>query len=394
MKLTDFVHKHNKTNNLPAYIMSGNEYFLKKQALTEIKKQFFLGGGVKEGVIEFNGKDTGSNFTVNQAEGNAAQNVKVSTLLNDIFDEIRTAPMFGKHKLVIVENADGLLVKYQEKISEYIKSPFSINCLILEVLSIDKRTRLAKAMNGKQGILIECDKLFDSPAPWETKKPEYDSELTKWIVMHARNYDKIMNLKSAFSLLEKTGNNLSIIDKQLQVLSIFVGDRKEIFIEDIQMLSGASHREKLYNLLDAIGMKNTLSAVKMAENIFNIGMENERKAITFDPRSIAITIVISSHKRMKDLWKIIRILDKGGNKNDVLGKTSVKRPFVDKMIKQAQNFKEEEMPEKWRYLLEADLLCKTSRLSPTLIIEQLITKLCTWPIKKLDSSILLGMTSG
>ncbi|MCR4290319.1 MAG: DNA polymerase III subunit delta [Candidatus Scalindua sp.] len=379
MKFTDFIHKHGKTNNLPVYIMGGNEYFLKKQALTVIKKQFFLEGGVKEGLIEFNGKETGSNFIVNQTEGNAGQNVKVSNLFNGIIDEAKTAPMFGKHKLIIVENADGLLVKYQERILEYIKNPFSINCMILEVLSIDKRTKLAKAMNGEQGILIECDKLYDSPAPWETKKPEYDSELTKWIVIHARNYGKKMNLKSAFCLLERTGNSLAIIDRQLDALSIFVGGRNEISIEDIQMFSGASHREKLFNLLDAIGMKNTISAVKIAENIFNIGMENERKAITFDPGSIAITIVIASHKRMKDLWKILRVLDKGGNKDDILKKTSVKRPFVDKMIKQAQNFKEEEMSEKWKYMLEADLLCKTSRLSPTLIIEQLITKLCLWP---------------
>ena len=251
--------------------------------------------------------------------------------------------------------------------------------MILDVLSIDKRTKLAKAMSGKQGILVECDKLFDRPAPWETKKPEYDSELTKWIVMHARNYDKTMNLKSAFCLLERTGNSLAIIDRQLDALSIFVGDRNEISIEDIQMFSGVSHREKLFNLLDAIGMKDTISAVKMAENIFNTGMENERKAITFDPRSIAITIVISTHKRMKDLWKIIRVLDKGGNKEEILEKRYAPRPFVDKMIKQARNFKEEEMPEKWKYMLEADLLCKTSRLSPTLIIEQLITKLCMWP---------------
>ena len=56
-------------------------------------------------------------------------------------------------------------------------------------------------------------------------------------------------------------------------------------------------------------------------------------------------------------------------------------PFVDKFIKQARNFNEVEMPEKWKYMLEADLLCKTSRLSPALIVEQLITKLCMWPGK-------------
>ena len=376
MIFTDFVRKYSKIKNLPFYVISGNEYFLKKQALTEIKKRFFSEGGIKQGLIEFNSKDTGGAFTGNQTASNNVINVKATTSFNYILDEVNTVPMFGKHKLIVVENADIFLDKYQDKILGYIKNPYNVNSLILNVLSIDKRTKIAKAIDGKHGIIIECDKLFDRPAPWETKKPEYESEITKWIVMHAKNYNKTMNLKTAFCLLEKTGNSLAIIDRQLEALSIFIADRKGITIEDIQMLLGLSHREKLYNLLDAIGMKDTISAVKMAENIFEIGMENERNNITYDAKSIAITIVISTHKRMKDLWKIIRILDKGGNKNDILKKTSVKKPFADKMIKQARNFNEKEMPEKWKYMLEADLLCKTSRLLPTLITEQLITKLC------------------
>ena len=376
MKFTEFVRKYNKTNNFPFYIISGNEYFLKKQAITEIKSRFFSDGGVEQGLIEFNSGNTGMNFTGNQTEGNNVKKAKSSTLFNDVIDEVKTSPMFGKHKLVIVESADSFLEKCQEKILEYIKNPFGVNYLILDVLSIDKRTRLAKAMDGKHGILIECDKLYDRPAPWEMKKPEYDSELTRWIVMHAGNFNKIMNLKSAFCLVEKTGNNLAIINNQMDALSVYTSNRNEITIEDIQRLLGVSHREKLYNLLDAIGMKDTISAVKMADNIFDIGMENERKNVTYDAKSIAITIVNSSHRRMKDLWKIMRILNNGGSKQDILEKKYAPRPFVDKFIKQAQNFKEEEMPGKWKYMLEADLLCKTSRLSPTLIIEQLITKLC------------------
>jgi DNA polymerase-3 subunit delta len=376
MKFTEFVHKYNKTNNFPFYIVSGNEYFLKKQALMEIKKRFFSEGGVEQGLIEFNGKDTDRNPAGNLTEGNNPKKAGPSTLFNDVIDEVRTTPMFGKRKLIIVENADTFLGRGQDKIIGYLKNPCSVNCLILKVSSIDKRTKLAKAMDGKQGILIECDKLYDKPAPWETRKPEHDSELTRWIVMHAGNFDKIINLKSAFCLQEKTGNDLAIINNQIGTLSVYTGNRNEITIEDIQDLLGVSHREKLYNLLDAIGMKDTISAVRMAENIFDVGMENERKNITYDAKSIAITIVSSSHRRMKDLWKILRILDKGGSKKEILEKQYAPRPFVDKFIKQAQNFNEEEMPEKWKYMLEADLLCKTSRLSPSLIIEQLITKLC------------------
>jgi len=380
MKFTEFVHKYNKTNNFPFYIVSGNEYFLKKQALMEIKKRFFSEGGVEQGLIEFNGKDTDRNPAGNLTEGNNPKKAGPSTLFNDVIDEVRTTPMFGKRKLIIVENANTFLGRGQDKIIGYLKNPCSVNCLVLEVLSIDKRTKLAKAMDGKQGILIECDKLYDKPGPWETRKPEHDSELTRWIVMHAGNFDKIINLKSAFCLQEKTGNDLAIINNQIDALSVYTGDRNEITIEDIQDLLGVSHREKLYNLLDAIGMKDTISAVRMAENIFDVGMENERKNITYDAKSIAITIVSSSHRRMKDLWKILRILDKGGSKKEILEKQYAPRPFVDKFIKQAQNFNEEEMPEKWKYMLEADLLCKTSRLSPSLIIEQLITKLCMWPV--------------
>ena len=380
MKFTEFVHKYNKTNNFPFYIVSGNEYFLKKQALMEIKKRFFSEGGVEQGLIEFNGKDTDRNPAGNLTEGNNPKKAGPSTLFNDVIDEVRTTPMFGKHKLIIVENADTFLGRGQDKIIGYLKNPCSVNCLILKVSSIDKRTKLAKAMDGKQGILIECDKLYDKPAPWETRKPEHDSELTRWIVMHAGNFDKIINLKSAFCLQEKTGNDLAIINNQIDALSVYTGDRNEITADDIQELLGVSHREKLYSLLDAIGMKDTISAVKMAENIFDVGMENERKNITYDAKSIAITIVSSSHRRMKDLWKILRILDKGGSKKEILEKQYAPRPFVDKFIKQAQNFNEEEMPEKWKYMLEADLLCKTSRLSPSLIIEQLITKLCMWPV--------------
>jgi len=380
MKFTEFVHKYNKTNNFPFYIVSGNEYFLKKQALMEIKKRFFSEGGVEQGLIEFNGKDTNRNPAGDLTEGNNPKKAGPSTLFNDVIDEVRTTPMFGKRKLIIVENANTFLGRGQDKIIGYLKNPCSVNCLVLEVLSIDKRTKLAKAMDGKQGILIECDKLYDKPAPWETRKPEHDSELTRWIVMHAGYFDKIINLKSAFCLQEKTGNDLAIINNQIDALSVYTGDRNEITIEDIQDLLGVSHREKLYNLLDAIGMKDTISAVRMAENIFDVGMENERKNITYDAKSIAITIVSSSHRRMKDLWKILRILDKGGSKKEILEKQYAPRPFVDKFIKQAQNFNEEEMPEKWKYMLEADLLCKTSRLSPSLIIEQLITKLCMWPV--------------
>ena len=380
MKFTEFVHKYNKTNNFPFYIVGGNEYFLKKQALMEIKKRFFSEGGVEQSLIEFNGKDTDRNPAGNLTEGNNPKKAGPSTLFNDVIDEVRTTPMFGKRKLIIVENANTFLGRGQDKIIGYLKNPCSVNCLVLEVLSIDKRTKLAKAMDGKQGILIECDKLYDKPAPWETRKPEHDSELTRWIVMHAGNFDKIINLKSAFCLQEKTGNDLAIINNQIDALSVYTGDRNEITIEDIQDLLGVSHREKLYNLLDAIGMKDTISAVRMAENIFDVGMENERKNITYDAKSIAITIVSSSHRRMKDLWKILRILDKGGSKKEILEKQYAPRPFVDKFIKQAQNFNEEEMPEKWKYMLEADLLCKTSRLSPSLIIEQLITKLCMWPV--------------
>ncbi len=376
MKFAEFINKSEQIGKLPLYIISGSEFFLKKQVLAEIKRYFFARGGVVQGLIVFNGKDGKDNTVRDDIEGINTKIDNLPTSFSDIFEEVGTTSMFGKYKLVIVENADSFLDTNQQKLLEYVESSRNDNCLVLDVLSIDKRKRLAKTLNIKHSILIECNKLYDSPAPWEKGKAEYNSELTRWIVMHVKSYKKMMNLKTAFSMFEKTGNNLAIIDKQIEILSVYVGDRKQITVEDIQKVLGLSHREKIYHLLDAIGMKDTTSAIKVTKIMFDTGIENERKNVIYDEKTIAIAIINSLHRRMRDLWKTKRILDNGGGEKDILGKISTKKPFISRFIKQAQNFVEEEMPEKWRFMLEADLLCKTSRLSPTLIIEQLITKLC------------------
>lgn len=73
MKFTEFTHKFKGKGKFSLYIISGNEYFLKKQALTEIKKHFFLEGGTEQGFIKFDNKDTGTNFLSEEIEKNSAK---------------------------------------------------------------------------------------------------------------------------------------------------------------------------------------------------------------------------------------------------------------------------------------------------------------------------------
>ena len=149
MKFTEFVHKYNKTNNFPFYIVSGSEYFLKKQALMEIKKRFFSEGGVEQGLIEYNGKDTDRNFAGNLTEGNNLKNAGPSTLFYDVIDEVKTTPMFGKHKLIIVENADTFLGRDQDKVLGYLKNPCSVNCLDFRSLIRRQKDKIGKG-HGRQ----------------------------------------------------------------------------------------------------------------------------------------------------------------------------------------------------------------------------------------------------
>ncbi|MDR4505312.1 MAG: DNA polymerase III subunit delta [Candidatus Scalindua sp.] len=377
MKFTEFISKSNKYNQLAFYILSGSECFLKRKVLSEIKKSFFGNGGEEQGLIVFHGKEPQKKKSGEHLDGFSPGNrVDTGTSYCDIFEEIGTVSMFGRGKLIIVENADNFLNANQQKLLELMESSFNSHCLVLNVESLDKRKKIVKVLSDNRGIHIECHKLYDSPSPWERGRPEYDSELTKWIVLHAKEYKKVMNQKTAYSLVKKTGSELAIIDKQLEILSLYMGDRELITEEDIQNVLGVGQREKIYHLLDAVGKKDFVSAMKAVNLMFDTGMENERKHVIFDDKVIAIAMISALHKRMKELWKTLRVLDKGGGENDVLEKTSQKRAFVSKIMKQARNFIEEEMPDKWKCMLEADLLCKTSKLAPPVIIEQLMVKLC------------------
>ncbi|MCP5002683.1 MAG: DNA polymerase III subunit delta [Planctomycetes bacterium] len=376
MKCIEFIDKSEKHRQLPLYVISGAEYFLKKQVLSEIKKSFFLNGGEEEGLIVFQGKGPGTGKSGESFDALAQDSVDRGASYCNIFGELGTTSMFGEYKLLIVENADNFLESNQQKLLKSMEISFGSNCLVLIVESLDKRRKIVKALNGRQGIHIECHKLYDRPAPWERGRAEYDSELTKWIVLHSRKCKKVMNQKTAFFLLEKTGNELAIIDKQLDVLSLYVGDRKQITEEDIRNVLGVGHREKIYHLLDAVGGKDFFGAMKIVNLMFDSGMETERNNIIFDENVIALTMISALHKRMKELWKTLRILDKGGGEKDVLEKTSQNRLFVGRIVRQAGNFVEGEMPDKWKHMLEADLLCKTGKLAPAIIMEQLAAKLC------------------
>ena len=117
MKFVEFTRKSLIIKDLSLLIISGDEYFLKEQALTEIKKRFLSEGGTAQGLIRFNSKDTRDNARIAGLEDESRENAKGATVLfYDILNEVRTASMFGKYKLVIVEDADNILAKYQYKL--------------------------------------------------------------------------------------------------------------------------------------------------------------------------------------------------------------------------------------------------------------------------------------
>ena len=128
-----------------------------------------------------------------------------------IFDELENFTIFAsKDKLVVVEEADDFVEKNRENLEKYLQTPASHASLVLVCNKWDKRTKLATLVD-KVGISIECKKVKDHLLP-------------NWISTRAKHYKKNISSVAAQKLVEDVGNNLAIIDKHLEKLSIYLGE--------------------------------------------------------------------------------------------------------------------------------------------------------------------------
>ncbi|GAB62847.1 MAG: DNA polymerase III subunit delta [Candidatus Jettenia sp.] len=318
-----------KDKIFPIYVVFGDEEFFIREALSSLKAHLLKDTDPTISLVEFKGDEVAGGI---------------------IFDELRTMPFFaGKNKVVIVEEADSFVEKNRQVLEKYVQAPASHSQLILVCDKWDKRTKLATLVD-KVGILVECKKLKDHQLP-------------NWIITRTKQYTKKVTTKAAQMIAENAGNNLAILDKHIEKLSIYLGDRTAIDEKDVEALVGIDRNRTIFELTDAVAQRNVTLALKTLSQMLIHGEDS-------------VKIISLLAWQMKRLWRAKQMLNKGEHESKVTSELQVLPFFAKRFFEQVKIFTEKDLTKKYALLLEADVKSKTSSFSMQLLLELLVYKLC------------------
>lgn len=237
MHAIDYLKDPAKTPLKPVYAVYGDDVFLRRETVQEIRRSALPGADDELSVARFSGD---------------------SATLADVRDELRTLPFFSKRRLVIVEGADPFVTAHRKDLEGYAEQPSASGVLVLMVKLWPSNTNLAKAVD-KVGLAVDC------------KGPK-DQVLAPWLVhLAASRYKTGLDKVAADLLVELVGPEVGLLVMEVEKLAVYVGTRKKIHRDDVARMVGAGRIETVWKVLDAATTGRSALALEHLDGLIGSG---------------------------------------------------------------------------------------------------------------------------
>jgi len=309
------------------YIFLGEENYLKNEAIQIIKQHLLK-------------PDFALDFNFNHLYG-------LQTEVDKIIEIANTLPAFNNKRLVVVDEFEKL--KKIDKLNKYLENPVDTTCLILNSTS----------NNVPSGI-----KLPQKNCVTVIFYPLWENELYRWIINKVREYGKNISSNAVEKLIEYCDNSLFEINQELKKLIIYIGEKKEITINDVLNLTGDMKKFSLFALTDAISQKNFENILKIFRRMVSMGID-------------VMKIFGAINNFFHTLWQMKYLKKMDLQENEIITKLNLNPTRYKKLLPSMRNFSEISLYKIILLLAEYDKKLKTISIVPkNILIEEMLYKIC------------------
>ncbi len=173
--------------------------------------------------------------------------------LAEVLDALRTLPFLAERRLVILHDADAFVTAHREALEEYFASPSPTGVLMLMVSSWPKTTRLYKLVD-KIGEVCDCS-------------AAQGADLVRWIHNAADRRNRKIAPQAAALLSDWIGADLAALDSEIEKLSLYVGRRQQIEVDDLAAVVTATAGPQAFALSNAITAGDVKAALKALDGM-------------------------------------------------------------------------------------------------------------------------------
>ncbi len=236
-----FLQNPAKTEPQPLYVLVGDEPFLKRHALTALRKLLL---GDEENPFGW------SSFSGDKTNWSA------------VHSELTTLPFLGTRRVVAVDAADPFVTAARDKLEKYVEAPAATGVLILDVKTWPATTKLAKKFPDKSTLVCK--------APTAQR-------LTKWCQDWCQTqHGKKLSAEGARLLVDLVGGDMGLLDQEMAKLAVYAGNAKQIDVGDVDKLVGNDREESVWKIFDLIGVGQLAEALTLLDRLLTQGEDELR----------------------------------------------------------------------------------------------------------------------
>jgi DNA polymerase-3 subunit delta len=310
------------------YFFYGEDTYRIKEKTDALRRAFLDKQGSDLNLSIFNGKD----------------------LSFDIFKNAASqAPFLGDKRFIIIKN---LIIENNDK---------EVKKKIAE--SLDKLPDFSVLLFIEEGLPDKRESLFKKleKTKAEVFLPLEGSKLISWIEGKFRSFDLEIDRQALMKLSICTGSDLWKLNNEISKISNFVSSqgRQKVIAADIDLFVEPVNSYRIFDLTDALAVKNINKAMKVL-TLFRKDGEESLKIINLIITQLRNMLVIQDQIARKESTSILGL-----------------HPFVVKKTTDSiRNFKRSDLEKIYRNLAEYDYKIKNGIIEPDLALEMIVVDFC------------------
>ncbi|MEF7657024.1 DNA polymerase III subunit delta [Bacillus thuringiensis] len=276
--------------------------------------------------------------------------------LEDVVEDARTLPFFGERKVLLIKSPL-FLTSQKEKLEQNIKileeyigepSPFSILIFVAPYEKLDERKKITKLLK-KTADIVEANAM-------------QVQDVQKWIVARAEEVHVHIDNAAVSLLLELVGSNVTMLAKEMDKLTLYVGMGGEITPKLVAELVPKSVEQNVFALTEKVVKKDIAGAMQILDGLF-----------TQQEEPIKLLALLVSQFRL--LHQVKELQQRGYGQNQIASHIGVHPYRVKLAMNQTKFFSFEELKKVIIELAEADYSMKTGKMDKKLVLEFFLMRL-------------------
>jgi len=187
--------------------------------------------------------------------------------------------------------------------------------------------------------------------------------LPSWVQRRAQSYGARIEGRAAGLLAQNIGGNLRLLDQEIRKLLLYVGDRKEIAVEDVRvMVPYVQSADVIFQMVDAVGQRDGRRALSYLHRLLDVGEH---------PLGIFGMVV----RQFRMLIQIRWLIDRHHTQQQIASRLKLHPYVVKKVYAQADRFTPAQLRQAYRLLAEMDLAIKHGEIPADMALDLLMAQL-------------------